>query len=550
MTIPTTHYDPTTQHDPASIRHHPYPSRRSVVMATEGVVATSQPLAAQAGLAVLADGGTAVDAAIAAAAALTVVEPCSNGLGSDAFALVWADGQLHGLNGSGRWPVAWSADELRAAGHQTVPTRGWVPVTVPGAVDSWDTLHQRFGRLPVDRLLAPAIGYAANGYPVSPVVAEQWDPSFKHFASLDLPEVAGWAEVFAPEGRAPRAGERFVSPGHARCLETLAAQGLRSFYEGEVAAAIVDYATTTGGRLSADDLGAHRTEWVEPIGVDYGPYRMWEIPPNGQGIAALMALGIVANTGADRFGQLDVDNWHRQIEAMKLAFADSDAMVADQQHESVPVDGMLDPAYLAQRAALIGDKAGDAPRGQPARGGTVYLCTADRDGMMVSFIQSNYMGFGSGVVVPSYGVSLQNRGAGFVLDPDSPNVAAPGKRPRHTIIPGFLTRGDKPVGPFGVMGGEMQPQGHLQVVTGMIDHGLNPQAALDAPRWQVERNGVVRVEPETPPEVVDGLRDRGHDVVVEQSRLSFGRGQIIARDADGVYAAGTEPRADGVVAAM
>ncbi|MGH1488809.1 MAG: gamma-glutamyltransferase family protein [Acidimicrobiales bacterium] len=528
-----------------SLRSYPHTSSRSAVLATEGMVATSQPLAAQAGLGILAEGGNAIDAAIATAAALTVVEPCSNGIGSDAFALVWAEDSLHGLNASGRWPAGNDAAELRAAGHRSMPKRGWTPVTVPGAVDSWSVLHDRFGRLPIERILAPAIRYAENGFPVSPVVARQWDPAFEFFPNQGLPELEDWSTVFAPEGRAPRAGERWASPGHARGLRCLAENGLRDFYEGEIAAAIVDYAAATGGRMTAADLATHHAEWVDPIGVEYGGHEVWEIPPNGQGIAALMALGIAANTGASGHPQIDAASWHLHIEAMKLAFADSDGYVADQQHAAVPVAGMIDPAYLKSRASLIGDRAGAAPMGEPSIGGTVYLCTADSDGMMVSFIQSNYMGFGSGVVVPSHGISMQNRGAGFGLDADHPNVAAPGKRPRHTIIPGFLTSGGKPVGPFGVMGGEMQPQGHLQVISGLVDHRLNPQAALDAPRWQVERDGRVRVERQTPQHVIDGLIERGHEVTVERSRLDFGRGQIIMRADDGVYAAGSEPRADG-----
>jgi gamma-glutamyltranspeptidase/glutathione hydrolase len=532
-------------HDPSSLRAYPFPSSRAAVLATDGVVATSQPLAAQAGLGVLADGGNAIDAAIAAAAALTVVEPCSNGLGSDAFALVWADGALHGLNGSGRWPAANDAEELRAQGHDAVPERGWTPVTVPGAVDSWSELHQRFGHLPMGRILAPAIRYAEGGYPVSPVVARQWEASFNFFPNQGLAELDGWSEVFAPGGRAPNAGDMWASPGHARALRRMAEHGLRDFYEGEIAEAIAEYAAATGGRMTVEDLASHHGEWVDPIGVRYGNHEVWEIPPNGQGIAALMAMGMAENTPAADHPQIDAASWHYHIEAMKLAFADSDGYVADQATDDVPVSQMIDAEYLKRRAELIGEQAGPAPMGDPIRGGTVYLCAADRDGMMVSFIQSNYMGFGSGVVVPSHGISLQNRGAGFVLDADHPNVAAPGKRPRHTIIPGFLTRDGAPVGPFGVMGGEMQPQGHLQVISGMVDHGLNPQAALDAPRWQVERDGRVRVEPQTPAEVVSGLEARGHQVTVERSRLSFGRGQIIVRSDDGVYAAGSEPRADG-----
>jgi gamma-glutamyltranspeptidase/glutathione hydrolase len=496
-------------------------------------------------LGVLADGGSAVDAAIATAAALTVVEPCSNGLGSDAFAIVWDGERLRGLNGSGRWPAANRAEELRHAGHSAMPERGWAPVTVPGAVDTWAVLHKRYGRLPIERLLRPALGYTERGYPVSPVVARQWEAAGDFFPRQGLAELADWTTVFAPGGRVPAAGERWGSEGHARGLRCLIDRGLRDFYEGEVAEAIAAYAAITGGRLTAADLASHHAEWVEPISVPYGPYEVWEIPPNGQGIAALMALGITANTAAARHPQLSVESWHLQIEAMKLAFADSDAYVADQHHAEVPVEGMLAPDYLAARAAGITDRAGGPTRGEPKRGGTVYLCTADAEGQMVSFIQSNYMGFGSGVVVPSHGIALQNRGAGFVLDPEHPNVAAPGKRPRHTIIPGFLTEGGRPVGPFGVMGGEMQPQGHLQVVTGMVDHGLNPQATLDTPRWQVQRDGTVSVEPEVPAELVSGLEARGHRVQRARSRLAFGRGQIILRSASGVYAAGSEPRADG-----
>ena len=509
------------------------------------MVATSQPLAAQAGLGVLVDGGNAIDAAIATAAALTVVEPCSNGLGGDAFALVWDGERLHGLNGSGRWPAAGQAEALRAAGHDKMPARGWAPVTVPGAVDSWATLHQRFGRLPIDRLLEPAIRYAENGFPIAPATARQWAAAADFFPRQGLAELSDWAPVFTLKGRAPVAGERWGSPGHARGLRCLAERGLRDFYQGEVAEAIAHYAAASGGLLTMDDLAAHSSEWVEPISVNYHNHEVWEIPPNGQGIAALMALGMVAHTDLARHPHVGAAGWHNQIEAMKLAFADTDSYVADQAHSEVPVAGMIAPDYLAERAALIGDRAGDPPRGEPKRGGTVYLCTADGDGMMVSFIQSNYMGFGSGVVVPSHGIALQNRGAGFVLDPDHPNVAAAGKRPRHTIIPGFLTRNGRAVGPFGVMGGEMQPQGHLQVVTGMVDHGLNPQAVLDAPRWRVERDWTVKVEGRTPTEVIEGLRSKGHTVDIDDNTGPFGRGQIIVRSDDGVYAAGSEPRADG-----
>lgn len=532
-------------HDAKSLRSYPHASQRSAVLARNGVVATSQPLAAQAGLGVLVDGGNAVDAAIATAAALTVMEPCSNGLGSDAFALVWDGSKLHGLNGSGRWPAANDGEQLRAEGHTEMPEWGWPAVTVPGAVDAWATLHERFGCLPIERLLAPAVSYAEDGFPVSPMVAVQWRDAFGRYSEMDLPELQDWTTVFAPDGRAPDAGDMWASPGHARGLRSMATNGLRSFYEGEVAEAIVDYAAKTGGNLTAADMADHRSEWVDPISVRYGDVDVWEIPPNGQGIAALIALGIANETGANELDQLDPYSWHLQIEAMKLAFSDSDAFVADQQHVAVPVDGLLDPNYLASRAALIDEQAGNPERGEPSTGGTVYLCAADADGMMISFIQSNYHGFGSGVVVPSHGISLQNRGAGFNLEADHPNAAMPGKRPRHTIIPGFLTHSGEALGPFGVMGGEMQPQGHLQVVTGMVDHHLNPQATLDTPRWQVDRDWTVNVEAETPEATIEGLRARGHRVRIVPHRLSMGRGQIILRSTNGVLAAGSEPRADG-----
>lgn len=537
--------------------NHPFASRRSATVAMRGMVATSQSLAAQAGLSVLERGGNAVDAAIATAAALTVVEPTSNGLGSDAFALVWDGQQVHGLNGSGRWPQAADLSAVTPDAHGGFPSRGWQPVTVPGAIDAWGALHDRFGVLDRAEVLAPAIALAVQGHPVSPVAAVFWAKAAASFPKLGLPGTEQWSSVFAPNGRAPRPGERWVAPGHGRTLRAIADNGWRDAYEGSVARAIVDWSERTGGWLSEGDLAHHEAEWVDPITTRYRDVDVWEIPPNGQGIAALMALAMydeaVAPSSASRAGESDLlpsaELWHHQIEAMKLAFADSDLHTADPQHADVPVQEMLDRKRLAGRAASIGPAAGPPPGGAPAGSDTIYLSTADESGMMVSFIQSNFAGFGSGVVVPSHGFALQNRGAGFSLEPGHPNMAAPGKRPRHTIIPGFLTRNGEAIGPFGVMGGEMQPQGHLQVVASMVDHGLNPQAALDAPRWRVERNGDVLVEPQTPESVVAELRRRGHTVHVTADGSPFGRGQIIVRDEHGVMVGGTEPRADGVVAA-
>ena len=528
---------------------NPYPSRRSAVLSADGMVATSQPLAAQAGLAVLQAGGSAVDAALATAITLTVVEPTSNGIGSDAFAIVWDGETLHGLNASGPAPRALSADALRAAGHVMFPERGWTSVSVPGAPDAWGALHERFGRVRFDALFTAAIRYAESGFPVSPVISQLWRRAGPVFLGTGDPALEEWARVFTFGGRTPDAGEVWRSPGHAATLRRLASEGPRDFYEGEVAARIAEHAQATGGLLDGDDLAAFHSEWVEPISIAYRDHEVWEIPPNGQGIAALQALGIVEGTAMHESPHGSAEGWHCQIEAMKLAFADAYRYVADMRCADVPVRGMLDPDYLASRRALIAEHAQSYGPGAPPGGGTVYLCAADRDGMMVSYIQSNYMGFGSGVVVPDTGVSLQNRAAGFTLESGHRNEAAGGKRPRHTIIPGFLTRGGAPVGPFGVMGGEMQPQGHLQVVSSMVDHGLDPQSALDAPRWRVEPDGVV-LELEVAEAVVEGLRRRGHRVAVAPNRLDFGRGQIIRRLESGVYAGGTEPRTDGVVAAQ
>ena len=531
-----------------SLDTYPCPSRRSAVLAADGMVASSQPLAAQAGLAMLQAGGNAVDAALAAAITLTVVEPTSNGIGSDAFAIVWDGEKLHGLNASGPAPRALSAQALRAAGHTVFPERGWTAVSVPGAPDAWGTLHERFGRTPFDSLFATAIRHAENGFPVSPVVSQLWRRAGPVFLGTGDPALDEWGRVFTFAGRTPHAGEVWRSPGHAATLRRLASRGPRDFYEGTLAERIVEHARTTGGMLDGGDLAAFHSEWVEPISVRYRDHEVWEIPPNGQGIAALQALGIVEGTPMHESPHASAGSWHYQMEAMKLAFADAWRYVADPRRADVPVSGMIDADYLASRRALVGERARSYGPGEPPRGGTVYLCAADRDGMMVSYIQSNYMGFGSGVVVPGTGIALQNRSAGFTLEPGHRNEAAGGKRPRHTIIPGFLTRAGAPVGPFGVMGGEMQPQGHLQVVSSMVDYGLNPQSALDAPRWRVMQDEVV-LEPEVGAEIADGLRRRGHRVGVAPDRLDFGRGQIIRRLDSGAYAGGTEPRTDGVVAA-
>jgi gamma-glutamyltranspeptidase/glutathione hydrolase len=499
---------------------------RKPLYAPRGVVATSQPLAASAGLAALRRGGSAVDAALATAITLTVVEPGSNDIGGDLFAIVWEGTGLVGLNASGRSPAALSLAHL---GGTPVPFDGWLPVTVPGAPAGWRDLHARYGRLPFADLFADAIGYATEGYPVSPTVARGWEGAVRRHEGLHGPEYAEWARLF---GRAPAPGEVFRNPDAARTLRLIAESGADEFYHGEIAVSLARHAGKTGGLLSTVDLAGHESTWVDPVSVRYHGYDVWELPPNGQGLAALIALAIL--DGLPRPGL------HERIEAMKLGYADAHAYVADPAFSSLPA--LLDPAYIAQRRELIGDRAGVPDAGQPGRGGTVYLCAADEDGMMVSLIQSNYLGFGSHVALPGYGFTLQSRGAGFSVEPGHPNVVAGRKRPYHTIIPGFLSRDGVPVGPFGVMGGHMQPQGHVQLVLSTVDGGLDPQAALDAPRWYWDSGRRLYVEPELD---AAALRDKGHEVTVEASVSRYGRGQAIWRSSERGYVAGSEPRADG-----
>ena len=500
------------------------PVGRSPIYAGNGVVATSQPLAAQAGLAILREGGSAVDAAIATAVTLTVVQPGANDIGGDLFAQIWDGTTLHGFNGSGRTPRALTLETWRSAPERT---RGWLPVTVPGAPAGWRDLHQRFGRVPFERLFADAIRYAEHGFPVSPVVAESWS----RVAGSPLPECREWERVY---GGRPKAGELYANPEKAQTLRLIAGSHAGEFYHGEIAQALESFARATGGLLTADDLAAHTSEWVEPISVRYRGFTVHELPPNGQGVAALQALALLDG--------LPEHGLHEQIEAMKLAFADTHAHVGDG-----PLPGLLETSYVDRRRSLIGPRAITPEPGEPARGGTVYLATADSDGMMVSFIQSNYMGFGSFVVLPGYGFGLQNRGADLHPDPTHPNAAGPGKRPFHTIIPGFLTRDGAPIGPFGVMGGHMQPQGHLQLMLATIDDGLDPQAALARPRWYWDTGLRVLAEPELD---ITGLAERGHAIEVTEQRAWFGMGQAIWRLPHGVYLAGSEPRADGQAAAF
>jgi gamma-glutamyltranspeptidase/glutathione hydrolase len=514
---------------------NPYPWPRKPLLA-QNVVATSQPLAAQAGLQMLAVGGNAVDAILAAAITLTLVEPVSNGIGSDAYALVWDGRKLYGLNASGRSPAAWTPDYFR--GKTAMPQRGWDAVTVPGCVSAWVELHGRFGKLPFRKHFEPAIRYGREGFLVSPTIAGQWQ------AQVDkLKNQPGFAQAFLPGGRAPRAGERFVFKKHALALEKIAATKGKEFYRGELAAKLEAAAKKQGGALRASDMAAHRPDWVKPLEMDYRGYTLHEIPPNGQGIVALIALGILDNFDLRSHPVDGADSLHLQIEAVKLAFADAWRYVADIDHMDVRPRALLDKQYLKSRSKLIDPKrAQDFGYGKPPTGGTVYLSAADATGMMVSYIQSNYAGFGSGVVVD--GISLQNRGSGFVLDPGHPNCVGPGKRPYQTIIPGFVTKSGRPVMSFGVMGGTMQPQGHTQVMVRIADYEQSPQAACDGPRFRVVQGMEVSVEDGFPAASLAELKRRGHRIVTVDDYNQFGCGQMIWK-LDGGYFTASDPRRDG-----
>ena len=515
-----------------------YPSARSTNFG-QAAVATSEPLAAAAGLEVLARGGNAVDAAIATAATLTITEPSSNGLGSDAFALV-ADGTtVHGLNASGRSPAGWTPE--RYAGRDEMPRRGWDAVTIPGAVSAWVALAERFGTMPLSELLAPAARYARDGYGVGPVVASAWQSQVDRFTA-DY----GYADAFLPNGRPPEAGQHFSLPGAADALELIGKTNGEAFYRGAIAEEIVAQSKAEGGCHTMDDFAAHTADWVTPVSVDACGLTVHEIPPNGQGLAALIALGILERL--DLGSEPDsVRAYHLEIEAVKLALSDAYAHFADRDHMVETPESFLDPAYLDSRAGLIDpDRAGEPTTGKPPEGGTVLLCTADKNGMMVSFIQSNYEGFGSGCVTRGFNISMQNRGAGFTLDPKSPNRVGPRKRPFHTIIPGMATRGGKPAIAFGVMGGPIQAQGHTQMITRMARFGQGPQTAIDAPRFRVLDGKRVAVEFHCPEATVEGLIALGHDIVREAPNVAFGFGgaQAIVRHG-ALYAAGSDPRKDG-----
>ena len=520
-----------------------YGSRRSPVIA-RNMVTTSQPLATQAGLEMLHAGGNAVDAALATAIALVVVEPTSNGLGSDAFCILWDGKELHGLNASGRSPASWTRE--RFVGRNGMPQRGWDSVTVPGAVSAWVELSRRFGKLPFERLFEPAIRYASRGFHVTPIIGQQWLK-----ASQILREQPGFAESFLPDGRAPRVGEMFSSQRLARSLQKIAETRGETFYRGELAESIAAFSKKCGAAMTLDDLASHELDWCGTIETSLGGSSLHEIPPNGQGIAACMALGILKHLDIQNTAVDSADAYHLQIEAMKLAFADIDAYVAERRYMTkVTPEQLLDESYLASRAKMIDRKrAQNFGPGKPSGSGTVCLATADESGMMVSYIQSNFSGFGSGVVVPDTCISLQNRAYGFSLEPGHPNEVGPSKRPFHTIIPGFVMKGADPQMAFCLMGGQMQAQGHVQMFLRTQVWDQEPQTAVDGPRWRVLDPTTVSIEDTAPDALRSELTARGHNLLSleAEGESSFGGAQLVHRIGGG-YVAGSDWRKDGQAA--
>jgi len=527
------------------LTRYPYASGRRVVLGRRAVLAASHPLAVAAGAETLHAGGNAVDAALAMAAALTVVMPVANGIGGDLFALVEDAAGLWGLNASGKSPRNLPAERFLERGE--LSRHGWPAVTVPGVVSGWAALSARFGRLPLSRVFAPAIRYAQEGHPVSPEVARAWRRAERVYLRLEGPEFEPFKQVFFPEGRAPRPGEIWRSELHAETLKAIAESKGEAFYRGAIAEKIAAFARETGGWIEEADLAEHRPLWVEPLSARFRGARVFELPPNGQGAVALLALAILEALGLSSYP--DERAVHLAVEATKLAFREAFREIGDPEEAPSAAERLLDPARVRALAGEIGETAGPWPRPEFVPGGTVYLAAADRE-LAVSLIQSNYMGFGSGVLVPGTGVALQNRGAGFVLVPGHRNQVAPGKRPYHTIIPGFLELATGERGAFGLMGGFMQPQGHVQLVLRLVLEGLNPQAALDAPRWQLDfASRTLLLEPGFSRELALALAERGHRVGLEPEYARFGRGQFALRKNE-VLLAASEPRADGLAFAL
>jgi gamma-glutamyltranspeptidase/glutathione hydrolase len=521
---------------------------RSVVMTERGIVATSHYLASQAGAQILAKGGTAMDAAIAANAVLGVTEPMNNGIGGDLFLIYWdaKSGKLYGLNSSGWAPRGLSVEFLAKQGITSIPGDGIHTVTVPGAVEGWSQAHQRFGHLPWKELFPPAIYYAEHGYAVPEIIHDYWVED-----ESKLQKTSEARKVFLQDGKAPAIGSRFSNPDLSKALRLIAEQGRDAFYKGEIAQAIVRTSASFSGTMQLDDLADFSAEWVEPISIDYRGWKVYELPPNGQGMAALEILNIMSTFQPDAGGPQGTVELHKKIEAMKLAYADLYRYNADPRFAKVPVQGLLSKAYAAQRAELINPNQANCNPGpgNPATSDTVYLAAVDKEGNIASLIQSNYSGFGSGIVVNGMGFALQNRGGLFVLDPSHPNVLQPRKRPFHTIIPAFMEQGDVHIG-FGIMGGPNQPVAHAQFVSNLVDYGMNIQAAVEAPRFTVADNRVscdIPIESRIRPEVLQALRDKGHNLIVHGPyATAMGRGQAVMHNSkSGLNSGASDPRADG-----
>lgn len=526
-----------------------YNSNRNVVFSNRGMVATGNPMAAQAGIDILKKGGNAIDAAIATAVVLSVVEPTCNGVGGDGFALVWDGKKLHGMNASGKSPELITLEEIKSMGYKKIPTEGVIPITVPGQVGGWIELSKKFGKLEFKELFTSAIDYARNGFIVQPLVSKLWGREYDRFKNSidDNTFLDEWFKVFAPNDMPLKAGELFKNPELAKSLEDIALTKGESFYNGVIAEKIDIFMKENKGYLRKKDLEKYKVQWVEPITTEFNNYTVAEIPPNGHGITVLMAINIFKNLSLDEDINSE-ESIHKQIESLKLAFSDVKEFIADKDHMRTDVSSLLSDDYSKTRASLINENALDPIYGDPEKGGTVYLATADKFGNMVSYIQSNYTQFGSGVVIPGTGITMHNRGANFSLDSESDNSLAPNKKPYHTIIPGFLLKDKKAIGPFGVMGAFMQPQGHFQVLLGTLVEGLNPQDALNKPRWQWVGDKNIEVENSFDKEVVKALIKRGHHVTIKEDNTSFGRGEIIWRNKDDVFCGGCEPRTDASIA--
>lgn len=539
---------------------------RSEVIATEAMAATSHPLATQIALDMMKQGGNAIDAAIAANAALGLMEPTGNGIGGDLYAMIWdaKSGKLYGLNASGRSPLGLSYDTLKAEleklGRTDLPPHGMLPISVPGTIDGWFEMHKKFGKLPMPQLLQPTIDYAEKGFPVTELIAYYWDRS----VPILSPQPGDFRGTFTINGKAPAKGQIFKNPGLAYTLRTVAKEGRDAFYRGEITRKIDKFMTENGGYLRFADFANHRSDWVEPVGVDYKGYTLWELPPNGQGIAALQMLQILKNFDLAALGYNTPESIHLMVEAKKLAFEDRAKFYADMDFYKTPISKLISEEYGRERAKLIGQRAAqrvDAGNPHLYEGDTIYMTTADKDGNMVSLIQSNYRGMGSGVVVPGLGFVFQDRGQLFSMDKNHANVYEPGKRAFNTIIPAFVTKDDKPLISYGVMGGAMQPQGHVQILVNMVDFGMNLQEAGDAARWQhlgsteptdgqdayLKNGGYIEVERGIPFETVRELQKRGHDV--RYGLGGYGGYQAIMKDPiNGVWIGASESRKDGQAA--